>query len=329
MRSIKSLLIVMLVAATLLPASRVFSQSGTNSGGSGLSISPTKFEFVIERGKAELASIQVKNVTEKPIIARVFLNDFEQDGLTGNPKLIIDPDQEQSARSIREFVVGLEDAPIAAGETAVFDVPIQIPEDAAPGAYYGAIRFLSVPADSSEDDSTTVPQVSLNASVAALILVEVPGNITEKIEVSSVSAYLNNEQKGSLFTKKPTKVGIEINNLGNGFAKPFGNVTVQGPWGKGEVQNYELNDSTPRGNILPNSKRLFIDALTSVSLPGRYTIQANVSHGNGGDVLIATTSFWYIPTWVIIVVILLVLLATALSYYLYRKYVTKSTKKKR
>jgi hypothetical protein len=144
-------------------------QDSSTRGASGLSISPTKFEFTIERGKAELATIQVKNVTDDIVLAKAFLNDFEADGTTGNPKLIVDSKNQEST-SLKEFVVGLDDITIQPGETVEVKVPIQIPEDAAPGAYYGAIRFLGTPPEETNVDSTT--QLSLNASVAAIVKFE-------------------------------------------------------------------------------------------------------------------------------------------------------------
>lgn len=328
MRKRLSGLFIALVVFFSMQGGLVHAQSAGNAqGGNGLSITPTRFEFTIERGKAETANIQIKNVTEKPILARAFLNDFEPDGNTGNPKLIIDS-QEQSSSSIRDFVVGLEDVNVGPGETVPVNLPIQIPDNAAPGAYYGAIRFQAAPADSNNDDSKS-PQVALNASVAALVLVEVPGDITEKIEITNVSAYIE-DKKGVLFTKKPNKSGIEIKNLGNGFSKPFGRVSVNGPWGKGEVSSYELNNTSPRGNILPKSSRLFMDGISGISLPGRYTIQANISHGRGGEVLTTTTSFWYIPIWLVGILGVLLIGLIGLGLYLFRKYgrKTKSTKRK-
>ncbi len=299
-------------------------QEGNPQGGSGLSITPTRFEYVIERGKADVATIEVKNVTNREILAKAFLNDFEQEGNTGNPKLIIDS-TEQSSSSIKDFVLGLEDVTIPAGETAVVKLPIQIPETAAPGAYYGAVRFQSAP---STDGNGEDAQVALNASVAALVLIEVPGDITEKIEISSIGAYLK-DKKGVIFTKKPEKTGIEVNNLGNGFSKPFGKVIISGPWGKGEVSSYELNDTVPRGNVLPNSKRLFLKDLEGVSMPGRYTIQANISHGRGGQVLTVTSSFWYIPAWLVILLVILLVGLLGLAFYLYRKFSSKKLKRNR
>lgn len=323
MKRLKVLVLAVFIAVFSLPLATNAQQE---DGAGGLSISPTRFEYVIERGADELATIYLKNVSPRDIVAKAILNDFEPDGVTGIPKLIVDAEPGESASSLINFISNIEDIKIAAGQTEVVKIPIIVPENAAPGAYYGAIRFQVAPADSANEDNST--QLSLNASVASIMLIEVPGNITEKIEIETVGAYLA-EVKGSLFTKKPNLVGITINNLGNGFSKPFGTVIVQGPWGKGEVLNYELNDSSPRGNILPNSKRLFTDELTGISLPGRYTIQANVSHGNGGEVLTATTTFWYIPTWLILVVVLLVLLTAGLAFFLYRKYATHRTKTRR
>ena len=319
MKKIKYLLILFLAITVLLP-SRV--QAQTPDTGSGISISPTRFEFVIERGQAQIASIQIKNVTDKDFVARVFLNDFEADGVTGNPKLLIDENLESSS-SLSGFIDGLEDVPVAAGQTVEVDIPVQVPDNAAPGAYFGAIRFVAAPAGDIGDRDQ---QLSLNASVAAILLVEVPGDILERIEVTDVSAYLNGNS-GSFFTKNPNEIGILVNNLGNGFAKPFGKVVVNGPWGTGEIMSYELNDTNPRGNILPESSRLFKNPLEGVDLPGRYTIEANVSYGSGGEVLTAKSSFWYLPIWFIVVFIGVIALLVFTALYLYRKYKTKKTKR--
>jgi len=324
MNKIKVLLVALFAAAFVLPATG--SAQTENPGSSGLSISPTRFEFVIERGEADLAEVALKNVSDDDIVARVFLNDFEPDGQSGNPKLLIGEEQ-QSANSLREFVVGVSDVTIAAGETVSVQIPIQIPENAAPGAYYGAVRFVSVP-EGQEDAEDT--QLALNASVAALLLVEVPGDLTEQIQIDSIGAYIG-EDGGSLFTKVPEDIGVLITNLGNGFSKPFGTVTLSGPWGSGEVFSYELNNVNPRGNVLPGASRLFRDAIEdgSISLPGRYSISANISHGRGGEVLSVSSSFWYLPAWFLIAVVVVLGLVVGLAYYLYRKYVTKSTKRRK
>jgi hypothetical protein len=320
---IKSILTLLLAAAFIVPIiGNVSAQE--EGGGNGLSISPTKNELVIDRGKSETVNIQVKNVSNTDILAKAYVNDFEADGNTGNPKLIVD-DSIQSANSIKEFVSGVEDVLVPAGEARNVAVFIQIPEQASPGAYYGAVRFLATNPSKADSDEA---QVSLNASVASLILVEVPGDLVQRIEVSNLSAYID-DKDGFFFTKAPNKIGTEITNLGNSFARPFGKVVVNGPFGQGQVYEYELNSTSPRGNVLPESSRLFLDNLEGVSRPGKYSIVANISYGNGGEILEATATFWYIPIWFLAVVIGLIVLIVGGAFYLYRKYVTKSTKRKK
>jgi len=291
--------------------------------GNGLSITPTKAEFSIEKGKAEVVSIQVKNLTKGKVIAKAFINDFEADADTGNPKLIIDRASEVSSSSLASFILGLEDVKLGPEETKEVQLTIQVPEKAVSGAYYGAVRFTSVPDTDVKNDA----QVSLNASVATILLVEVPGDITQKIQVNSVSVYNNAGKASSVFTSVPKQVGVEVKNIGNGFAKPFGKVLVKNMSGK-QVFSYELNDTVPRGNVLPNTTRTFKNDFSGIKLPGRYTIEANVSFAKG-EILQAKTSFWYLPLWFIVVTGVLVVALVVAAVYLYRRYISRSVSRRK
>lgn len=291
--------------------------------GNGLSITPTKAEFSIEKGKAEVVSIQVKNLTKGKVIAKAFINDFEADEDTGNPKLIIDRSSEVSSSSLASFILGLEDIKLGPEETKEIQLTIQVPEKAVSGAYFGAVRFTSVPDTDVKNDA----QVSLNASVATILLVEVPGDITQKIQVNNVSVYNASGKASSVFTAIPKQVGVEVKNIGNGFAKPFGKVLVKNMSGK-QVSSYELNDTVPRGNVLPNTTRTFKNDITGIKLPGRYTIEANVSFAKG-EILQAKTSFWYLPVWFIVVIGVLVVALVAAAVYLYRRYISRSVSRRK
>ncbi len=316
---IRKVVISSLAAVLLLMQSApVFAQNG----GNGLSISPTKTELNIARGKAEVVSIQVKNLTKGKIIAKAYLNDFEADADTGNPKLIVDRTSEASSSSLASFILGLDDLTLEAGETKELTLTVQVPEKAISGAYFGAIRFTSTPAEQNKNEA----QVSLNASVASIILVEVPGEITEKIEVKKVSAILDGKF-GSFFLKKPNQIGVTVKNLGNGFAKPFGKVLLTNMYGK-MVNSYELNDTVPRGNVLPGTIRNFKNDVKGIHWPGRYTIEADVSSGKG-EILQVRSSFWFLPVWFIILVAVLLLLIVGAAYYMYRRYMSRSISRRK
>ena len=316
-------------------------EEATQTGGSGLSISPTRTELSVLPGATDKVTVSIKNITSGAIFAEINIDDFEPDNETGAPKIITNGDK--NSASISGFVTPVEGVRLEPDESKDIVLDVSIPNDAAPGGYYGAVRFKAVPVNSNANAEGS-SEVSLTANLLSLVLIEVPGDITQKVAVNSLRAYLD-DKSGVIFTKKPNFLGIEIENLGNSFIKPFGTVTVSNFLGS-EVFSYELNDSNPRSNVLPSSTRLYKDALEDVeskivndkqdetrkspiSMPGRYTVVANVSYGNGGEVFTVRSNFWYLPVWFIVTVLVVVLALVLLGVYLYRKYVTKSTKKKR
>lgn len=303
--------VLLFFAAFSLPA---IAQQGT---GNGLQITPTRTELQVNPGEQKTFSITVKNVTQADVIAQVSLNDFESDGITGEPKIIVNS-KERTTSSLEPFLKGLEDISLKAGESKVVTLTIDAPGDVPAGAYYGAIRFTAAPSTGEEgiDDR----QVTLTASVASLVLVEVAGDITEQIQLRSTKVerqVKDGFKAGSFFMQPPTHLAVEVKNNGNSFSRPFGRVTINK--GKKEVYAYEINNKDPRGNILPRSVRAFRDEIKNVNQVGRYTANVNVSHGNGGEILTQSVSFWYMPVWIIAVVVLLLVGVVVGGYFLYKK----------
>lgn len=310
-RRISVLLVGMILAVSLLAVVRP-TGAQENGTGSGLSISPTRTELRVQPGDSSEVEVTVQNVTRGAIVAKPFISDFESNDETGEPKLL--PGDKRSSASIRDFVTGLDDVQLASGEKKNLKYKVSVPANAAPGGYYGAITYRAVPADQASADSG---QVALTANLASLVLIEVPGDITEQIQVQSIK--IKKDQKAStFFTSKPSEAAIQIKNNGNGFSKPFGTVILTSMSGK-QVHKYELNNVTPRGNILPKSTRVFSDQLKGIDKPGRYTLTANISHGSGGEVITQKVSFWYIPVWLLVVLFVLIVGIAAGAYFLYRK----------
>lgn len=317
-----SVLLVGFIILLSYAAVVVRAQAQDAQGGSGLSISPTRTELRIQPGQTDKVEVSVRNVTRGAIIAKPFISDFESDDATGEPRLYANTDKRNSA-SINNFVTGLGDISLAPGESKNLTYTVSIPSNAAPGGYYGAITYRAVPANAANPESG---EVALTANVASLVLIEVPGDITEQIQVGSVKV-LGNNKASSFFTSKPDKVAINIRNNGNSFSKPFGTVTVTN-MSKKQVHNYELNNATPRGNILPKTSRTFTDELKGIDKPGRYTVTANISHGTGGEVLTQVVSFWYVPVWLIVVLLVFVAAIAGAIYLLYRKQFAGRKKRK-
>jgi len=311
-----SVLVCLSAAAIPLKAQ----QEGT---GNGLQISPTRTELLqVNPGEVKTFTISVKNVTQAPVIAKATLNDFESDGTSGEPKIIVENNRERPPSSLEPFIQGLRDIELQPGEAEEVELSIDVPGNAAPGAYYGAIRFTAAPGGV---DENTDRQVTLTASVASLVLVEVSGDIREQIQVRKVQAQRDGKA-GSFFINPPNELAVEIKNNGNSFSKPFGRVTINK--GKKEVSSYELNNKDPRGNILPGSVRIFTDKLENTNSLGRYTASISVSHGNGGQLITQSVSFWYLPVWFLALLAALVVAVGAGGFLLYKKKFGKKRKLK-
>ena len=201
------------------------------------------------------------------------------------------------------------------GEQKKVDLPVQVPKDTTPGAYYGIIRYKAVPVGENEPGPN---EVSLSASVGSIVLITVPGDLREQAQLTNIQIY-RGDGESTLFFRKPTKVGVELKNLGNAFIKPFGTVEIRDIRGK-EVYSYQLNNTDPRASVLPDSTRIFVNDIKNVDKIGRYTVTASVSYGNGSQVLTLKKTFWYIPLWLAVVILMVLAVLVYLTFRAYRRY---------
>lgn len=311
MKRLKKILPAVFLVLILL-VSPVYAQQ---KPGSGLSIQPTLSPFTLKPGQGTNLTITLKNITSNDITAQASVKDFKaDDNLTGTPQILPDSN-EPSPHSIKKFVSGLKDLSLKPSEQKQVPLTINVPGDSPPGAYYGVIVYKAIPTGTNAPKSG---EVALSASVGSIVLITVPGNIHDQIQLTGIHIY-KGDSEGVFFANKPTNAGIEIKNLGNGFAQPFGNVVLQNIFGK-QVYSYQLNNTNPRGSILPDSSRIFKQPLKGIKTPGRYTLIANVSSTNGSDVIVLKKTFWYIPIWLIAVVIAVIVAIVLVILWSRRRY---------
>lgn len=298
---------------------KVGAQNGPS--GNGFRISPVRSEFTIEKGKSEVLTITLENPSDGAILAKPIVNDFvASNDESGEPRLILDEDTPPPKNSFKKLVSGLEDINLAPREKKNIDVTVAVPEDANAGGYYGAVRY--VPQLSNNTEQTNV---GLTASVGTIVLVRVPGNLTERLDLVQISAATKSGEgkdpyrTKSFFTSGDVSVITRLKNSGDIHLQPFGKVIVKNMFGS-KVHEYEFNNVEPRANVLPDSIRKFGNDLPKMRWFGRYTIEANFGYGDGGGGLItARASFWYIPTLALFAIIILVLGIVGLVYWMIRK----------
>lgn len=288
-----------LIFSALALVSITLGQTGVLAQGSGLQVSPVRSDLTVGAGESETFEVQLNNVTSGTVTAEPVVYDFEPKE-DGSPQIITNEENTNKAVSVKTFITGLEKTVLAPGEKKTVKYNLNVPKGQPAGAYYGIIVFNALTGDqSSQQNENTGGQVALSAGVGHIVLVQVPGEITEKMQLVSVTAGRKDKEgkvtTGSIFSNVPTQIQITLRNTGNSILRPFGNVLVEKD-GK-QVANIQLNGTDSKASLLPNSNRIFTEELKDLKGFGRYTLTVNAAYGNGGDILTQKLTVWVIPAW--------------------------------
>ena len=266
-------------------------------------ISPVTKEISISPGQTiELSgedAITVRNIRDQNSVAFIAIEDFTADNESGVPRLLAE--NEESPFSIKPFISITDSVQFAPNERVTVPLTISVPADAAPGAYYGLISFRTEP------ELLENQNVLLTATSGPLFLITVTGELDRQFSIEDFGSAQVTEQDTlfnarSFFTGGKIGSKIRIANTGNTFIKPIGKIQIKNMFGT-VVEELEINQATPRGNILPGTSRDFTNLLSDRFYFGRYTMEANVSIiEDGGTIVPVTASFIVLPLWIIAVI---------------------------
>lgn len=283
----------LLVVAAVLAGTAQFAGAATAKsvkGGNGLRVSPVRTDLTVSPGKTQIVYIIVTNVTSAPADLQAIINDFTANrDESGNPAILLDANRYASSHSLKRYIAPIPKFSLAPGQEKTIPVTISLPANVAGGGYFGAIRFAPA-------SNNTVPgqNVSLAGSVGSLILVKVPGDIKDQMNIASFDV-VQNKRSSTLFTNnKNLSTLIRLQNTGNVQEQPFGKVVVKNRSGK-VLYSTEFNNVNPPANVLPDSIRRFNVPLKNVGSFGKYKVEANLGYGSGGQLLTASSSFYVIP----------------------------------
>jgi hypothetical protein len=218
------------------------------------------------------------------------VNDFTASGEDGTPKIIMD-DSEPNPYSLKSWISPLPKLLLEPRQIENLPVTIRIPADAAPGGYYGVVRFTA-----------TAPElegqgVSLSASLGALILLRVNGDIKESLAIEEFSVATPGGTVKSMFETAPLMFIQRIKNNGNIHEQPVGQVVITDMFGK-KIAGVNVN--LPPRNILPQTIRKFEQTLDksvlgNKKLFGKYTATLTLTYGETKQTVTSTKTFWVIP----------------------------------
>ncbi|HUC19877.1 MAG TPA: hypothetical protein VMR98_00060, partial [Candidatus Polarisedimenticolaceae bacterium] len=173
-------------AAPVVPAAPAPSAAAAQ----GLEISPPVIEVKADPGQTLTLQIRLRDVSSGPLVVRAGADDFGAKGENGDPQILLD-EEEATRYSLKFWVQPLPSFSLVPQEVKTIPVKIVVPANAEPGGHYGVIRFTGTPA------ALEGTGVSLTASIGALVLLRVSGEITEQLK--AVDFYTSKEAKKAGF----------------------------------------------------------------------------------------------------------------------------------
>ena len=186
----------------------------------------------------------------------------------------------------------LENVTIPAEKSKTIEVVISVPDNAQAGGYFGAVRFAPASPDGGG-------QVNLSASVASLILLTVPGDIVEQLQLTDFSILQNDRAVTNVSKPDNLKATVRFQNKGNVQIGPFGKISVKN--GNEVVYSADFNNKDPRDVILPDSARRWDIPLEKIGTFGRYEINATLTYGQKNQTIEVTKVLWVIPPIAIVI----------------------------
>lgn len=281
---------VMLVLAIFVSAVLFSSFTHADDTANTLKVTPLRTDVEIEPGQTKIVKVTITNPSGELIRVRPIANDFIAGDNSGTPALILDELSFAPTHSLKRFMGPLETVEVPANSSKTINVSITVPADAQAGGYFGAVRLAPTAGD-------TGGQVNMSANVASLILLTVPGDMVEKVEMTDFVLRQKDKAGSSFGSPEGLNVMFGFENKGNVQIGPFGKISVKS--GKEVIYDADFNVKNPRDVILPDSTREWTVPLENVGNFGKYEVTATFTYGKKNQTIEVTREFWIIPQYVI------------------------------
>lgn len=290
---------VALTALVLMPSGKVY--AANEGAGQALEIAPPVLTLTADPGATLSTQIQLRDISASPLIVTSTINDFSAQGESGDPKIDVDQ-TEPSPYSIRSWVQAFPQLNMKSQELQKLPVIIKVPKNAAPGGYWGVVRFSATP------PGIDGQGVSLSASLGSLVFIRVNGDAKESMSIEQFyTSEPGKDTPATLFESTPLDFVLRIKNSGTVHEQPVTRVDIKDIFGK-EVAAVNINLDAK--NVLPGSIRKFTapldkGTLGTTMLFGKYTAEVTSTYGSGTSKQTVTTKmdFWVIPYRLIILII--------------------------
>lgn len=288
-------------------------QQQSASAGQALEIAPPVLQLKADPGEVIKTTISVRDIASTSLLVTSQVNDFTANGEDGTPKVLVDA-TEKSPYSIIDWVAPIASQTLKSRQIQKIPVTIRVPKTAAPGGYYGVIRFTA-----------TAPQidqngVALSASLGAMVFIRVNGDAKEAMSIQEFSASKDGS-KGWFFDSIPIDMIARVKNEGSVHEQPVGQILVTDMFGKPAVN---INVNLEGRNVLPGTIRRFEQPMDKTAVGNRmlfgpYTAKLTMKYGTGQSIS-KTIHFWIFPWKLILAGIVVIIVLILLGRLMLKRY---------
>jgi hypothetical protein len=237
----------------------------------GFSVSPPSFELSVNPGDTISNTVRIENLNPEMIKIKAIPRSFVTYGEGGQVAI----NSEESSFSIINWLqMEKSEIEIRPNSFGIFNFKLNVPKNAEPGSHYGAIVFSTV-----NDGKNMGSGAYVSQEIGSLILVKLPGDIYEKVDLLNFTMQENPVRNDDL------KFSAHLENTGNIHVKPYGYIAIYNLIGQ-KVKTVEVLGR----NILPGSKRIFEETVKFNGF-GLYNAELTLLYSGGGKLIHGKTTF--------------------------------------
>lgn len=295
------IILTVLFASVFLVHNQV---KGQETNGFNIEVSPSKVNLTIELGDNYVQTFRIGNYSGSTKTFYIYVRDFTVINEEGTPTFFENGQLSEEAQkfALSQWVnLPSESVEIENNQTVEVNATISVPENAEAGGHYGAF-FVQTQAP-----GATGTAVESIGRIASLMLVNVPGDVTESINITKAST-----DKQIYWQDNPTiEFTTYLKNEGNVHGIPVGAFNISGGYG---AKNKSVIYNQNQGAVLPGaperkiSETFKLDKKGFLIPPiGKFTIDLVARYGTDNLPLETTINFWLLPAKFIAVSLLSVI----------------------
>jgi len=252
----------------------------THNAQAQISISPLTFELSANPGSRISNVLTVFNQGDTPLSISMEAQSFRPVGEQGQVAVQeLRAGEDNTGYELSEWITMQPRSIVLEPHTdRTVTFIINVPRNAEPGGHYGSV-LAGIGGTGFTAGGSLIAQ-----KVGALVLLQVSGDVVEKIDVKSFEAPTFSEYG-------PVTITTRFENIGTVHLKPQGFIVIKNIFGR-EIITLQL----PAKNVLPNSIRKIETIFDKKFLFGKYDAILTAVYGSQNQQQIAyATSFYVIP----------------------------------